>query len=265
MNAFDLDAYLARIGHSGRPRADLETLRGLQFAHLCAVPFENLDIHLGVPISLDIEHLFEKIVSRRRGGYCFEQNTLFLRALRETGFDVTPREARVGSQDAVASPRDHMVIEVAVDGAGYFADAGFGADSSLYPLRIGGPETSEDGRTFRTVDEEGLDVAQRLSEGVWRDLYVVQPGEPSEADYEVANWYTSTHPESGFVLTPTVQLQSLRARRVLRRRTYTRTEGGVETKQRLSDAEIRRVLRDEFRIDLGEDVGRIDFDGRGDH
>ena len=90
-----LDAYLTRIGVARPQKATLSALRELHSAHVSAIPFENLDILLGAGISLDLDHIYAKLVGKRRGGYCFEQNTLFLNILREVGFVATPMEARV--------------------------------------------------------------------------------------------------------------------------------------------------------------------------
>src|SRR5262245_7577953 len=111
----DLESYLARIGYAGRLRPDLTTLRGLHLAHATHVPFENIDIQLGLPIRLDLPSLEDKIVRRRRGGYCFERNTLLLAVLREVGFDVVPCEARVIHGDTPTG-RTHMLLIARIGG-----------------------------------------------------------------------------------------------------------------------------------------------------
>src|SRR5436190_21361273 len=93
--AFELDAYLDRIDYTGGREPSLATLWAIHQRHVYAVPFENLDIHLGRGIRIDLPSLTQKLVHQRRGGYCFEQNTLFAAALREMGFTVTPLTARV--------------------------------------------------------------------------------------------------------------------------------------------------------------------------
>ena len=264
MTRFDMDSYLSRIGYAGPLRADFETLRGIQLSHLRSVPFENLDIHLGVPIELDIPHLFDKIVNRRRGGYCFEQNTLFACVLREIGFTVTAREARVGPADGPTRPRSHMTLEVLAEGGAYNVDVGFGGDAALQPVALDGEGHVEFGREYRLVDQGGCRVLQVRRDAAWSDEYVIQPSEPAAIDFEVANWFTSTHPTSIFVRTPTVQLQRPSGQMVLRRRTYTETKDGVETVRELSDAEIVTLLSDVVGLDLGNDIHRIDFDGQGE-
>ncbi len=110
MSAFDLPAYLARIAYSGRLEPDRATLAGLLAAHMASIHFENIDVLLGRPIRLDVEGLQDKIVRGRRGGYCFEQATLFDAALRTLGFNTTLRTARVTLVLAPdKAPRGHMI------------------------------------------------------------------------------------------------------------------------------------------------------------
>ena len=105
----DVDAYLRRIGYCGSPRPTIGTLRALHVAHLATVPFENLSIHLGEPIVLDVEALFEKIVTRRRGGFCYELNGLFGAMLQALGFDATMLSAVViGASGEFGPEFDHM-------------------------------------------------------------------------------------------------------------------------------------------------------------
>ncbi len=130
-----LDSYLARIGYTTPVRADRETLFGLHRAHLLAIPYENLDIHLGRPLTLDVDEIFDKIVVRRRGGWCYEMNGLFAWALREIGFDVALLAGTVGrDQNGAAAEGNHLLLRVALD-QGYLADVGFG-NGFLEPLPL---------------------------------------------------------------------------------------------------------------------------------
>ena len=125
----DLDAYGRRTGYAGPRRPDFETLRGLHAAHATAIPFENLAIQLGeLPLRLDLEVLQEKLVVRRRGGYCFEQNHLFQAVLRSLGFAVEAFEARVRMGSPTLLPRTHMLLSVALEGRAWLVDVGFGGE-----------------------------------------------------------------------------------------------------------------------------------------
>src|ERR1051325_366706 len=114
----NLDAYLARIGHTGSREASLATLRALHLLHVGAIPFENLDVLLGRGIRMDLESVEQKLVRDRRGGYCFEQNTLFAAVLRALGFKVDAFLARVrwNVPQENRTPLTHMILRVEIDG-----------------------------------------------------------------------------------------------------------------------------------------------------
>jgi N-hydroxyarylamine O-acetyltransferase len=132
---FDIQSYLGRVGCTGVQGTDLAVLQELHAAHVAAIPFENLDVVLGRPILLDMRSLQEKIVRGGRGGYCFEQNTLFAGALRALGFRVLTLEARVRPPGAAQIlPRTHMVLQVDLHGSAWLADVGFGVDGPIYPV-----------------------------------------------------------------------------------------------------------------------------------
>src|SRR5262245_30890771 len=141
--ALDLDAYLARIGYTGDLTPTLKTLRGLHLAHATHIPFENLDILLGRSIELDLASLQSKLVARRRGGYCFEQNTLFAAALETVGFPVTRLGARVLMGTDHIRPRTHMLLGVTADGAEWLADVGFGGEGLIWPILLDQKEPVE--------------------------------------------------------------------------------------------------------------------------
>ena len=141
----DLDAYLARIGYRERLDPTVETLRGLHFAHATQIPFENLDILLGRSIVLDLESLQKKLVERRRGGYCFEQNTLFAAVLESLGFAVTRLAARVRFGATSIRPRSHMLLSVEIDGEPWLADVGFGGEGLLHPVPLDKANTIQQG------------------------------------------------------------------------------------------------------------------------
>jgi len=247
----DLDAYLARIGYDGPCRATDALLAGLHLAHLGAVPFENIDVVSGKSIALDLDALQSKLVGHRRGGYCFEQNTLFSAVLRELGFEVATLEARVRPPGAKqVLPRTHMVLRVDLDGHAYLADVGFGADGPLLPVELDGEISEQHGDRFRVVDEGALRALQVLRADGWQDLYAftLEPALP--IDFEVANHYTSTHPRSPFRMTLTAQLSLPGERRTLRGRTLTVRRGHAETRRQVADGELLPLLRDGFGIEL---------------
>ena len=147
----DLDAYLARIGLRGAPG-----LAEVHRAHATSIPFENLDPHRGVPVSVAVEDIERKLVASRRGGYCFEHNLLLKAALEALGAEVDVYLARVrlGSAPGEIRGRSHVVLRVRENGADWHADVGFGAGGQLDPLPFGpGPEQVQSGWRFRVVED----------------------------------------------------------------------------------------------------------------
>ncbi len=202
----DLDAYLSRIDQRGRREPTLATLRALHFAHAMHIPFENLDILLGRPIRIDLDSLQAKLVAGGRGGYCFEQNTLFAAVLRAIGFDVTLLAARVRFGTTRILPRTHMVLKVEAEGSEWLADVGFGAAGLLLPVRFGdAKEAGQFAWTYRLARSAGVWGLQSLRKNAWADLYAFTLEPQLPVDFEVANHYVSTHPQSRFVRALTVQ------------------------------------------------------------
>src|SRR5207253_7456601 len=179
----DIPAYLQRINYTGPLAPSAETLRLLQVAHLRTVPFENLSIHSGEPIALDDEALFEKIVRRRRGGFCYELNGLFAALLRALGFDVAVLSARVANAEGIFGPDfDHMTLLVTL-AERWLVDVGFG-DSFLEPLKLDEESAQiQDHRAYRIVrEDECLTLMQRLNDDEWRQQYrfILQPYQYSD-------------------------------------------------------------------------------------
>jgi len=194
---FDLDAYLERIGLSGRPK-----LAEVHRSHVAAIPFENLDPHQGIPVSLEEAGLAEKLVSGRRGGYCFEQNLLFAAALEALGAEVEPMLARVrlGAPSDSRRPRSHLLLRVRNADGLWHADVGFGAGTLLEPIPFGpGGSYEQSGWGYRVVPDEAELVLQTRHAGQWMDLYGFVPEPVPRVDIETSNWFTCTHPRSPFV------------------------------------------------------------------
>jgi N-hydroxyarylamine O-acetyltransferase len=192
----DLDAYLERIGLEGRP-----SIAQVHRAHLTSIPFENLDPHQGLPVSLEVADLERKLVNERRGGYCFEQNLLLKAALEATGAEVEMFLARVrlGAEPGVLRPRSHLLLRVRENGASWHADVGF-AQGILEPIPFGpGPTHEQSGWCFRVVEDGPELVLQKLAGNDWVDVYGFLPQAVPLIDVETSNWWTSTHPRSLFV------------------------------------------------------------------
>ena len=257
-----LDAYLQRIDYSGDLRPSAAVLAALHLAHATHIPFENLDVLRGVPIRLDLDSLQGKLVDARRGGYCFEHNLLFSAVLEELGFAVTRLAARVRHRRTDVAPRTHMLLLVHVDGQTWLADVGFGAEGLLLPVPFGAEEESRQfAWTYRVkaspegpaLRDEWALQSKRGEE--WVDMYAFTLEPQQQIDYEVANHYTSTHPESRFVKGLTVQLPTPAARTALRNRELTVDAGGATTSRVMADdEEIRRVLQETFGLPVPGDL-----------
>jgi N-hydroxyarylamine O-acetyltransferase len=246
----DLAAYLRRIGLEAWPTADLAGLKALHFAHATSIPFENLDIQLGLPIHLDLASLQAKLVRRRRGGYCFEHNTLFLAVLRAVGFEAIPCEARVRLGALSLLPRTHMLLIVRLAGAPWLCDVGFGGEGLLHPVPMDGAAHGQFLNSYRVAVEGGLRVLQSFHLGAWEDLYAFAPEARFPIDFEVASHYTSTHPGSRFLTTLTAQLPGPEVRRILRNRAYAELRGDQAEGRELAPEEVIPTLREAFGIEV---------------
>jgi N-hydroxyarylamine O-acetyltransferase len=247
---FDLAAYRARIGYMGPLAPTRADLVGLHQMHATSIPFENLDILLGRPIRLDLASLQAKIVANRRGGYCFEHNTLFAAALESVGFVVTRLAARVRMGATRVAPRTHMLLKVSAEGADYVCDVGFGGESLLGPLPLTpGIETAQYDRVFRLLEDAGLWVLQIRCGESWEDLYAFTMEPQLAVDFEVANHYTATHPGSIFVQHPFVQLTTPEASYLLFDRKLSIRRGAhVESRELDGDDETLAVLDQIFGL-----------------
>jgi N-hydroxyarylamine O-acetyltransferase len=249
----DLPAYLSRIGLGAAPPATVEGLAALHRAHACAIPFENLDILLGRPILLDVPSLERKLVAGRRGGYCFEQNTLFAAVLQRLGFDVTPLAARVRLGGRLDGGRTHMLLAVRVEDHDFLCDVGFGGGGLLEPLPLEpGDEVRQGGWRFRLVAEGDARVLQSAGPGGWRDLYAFTLEPQLPIDAVVANHYTSTHPDSSFTKMAVAQTTSPTGALALRGNVLQTMAPGaeiVETPAPEGDA-LLDVLRERFGLDF---------------
>jgi N-hydroxyarylamine O-acetyltransferase len=250
----DLDAYCHRIGWTGPRAPTLEVLSGLCLRHTSSVPFENLEILLGKPVLLDVPSLFDKIVTQRRGGYCFEQNTFFGAVLSQLGFRVTPMAARMrlGIPPEVPRPRTHMFLRVDLDEGPHVVDVGFGFTPTA-PLRFEpGLEQKLHLDTYRFVRDGGGWTLEILWPGGFTAAYAFTEEAYLPIDYEVASYFTSTHPSSFFVQAPLVMrhLPERGERRILRGREH-ETRRGLETEKHApvqTPEDAVRVLADVFGL-----------------
>jgi N-hydroxyarylamine O-acetyltransferase len=251
MSMLDVDVYFLRIGYRGALTPSYETLRDLHLAHLHTVPFENLDIHFGRPIVLDEDALFDKIVRRRRGGFCYELNGLFSALLRQLGFRVTRLSAGVLADGTFGPEFDHMTLLVELENR-YLADVGFG-ESFWEPLSLDDPnEQVQRGRGFRVTHDGqlGTMLFERTTGGSDGYRFTFEPR--GFAEYEAMCRFHQTSPESPFTQRRVCSKATPTGRITLRDTRLIVTEHGERREEPLSEGEWVRTLEREFGISASE-------------
>lgn len=253
MDRFDLDAYLTRIGWSGDRNRTLATLTSLMRAHMAAIPFENLDVLLGRGVRLDLDSVFAKLVTARRGGYCFEHGVLFHAALERFGYRVRTHAARVVMLVPRAeAARSHMLLTVHLDGAIVIADPGFGGHGPLVPLPlVAGTEFHDGADCHAFVRDEEEWVLHARIDGRMVPLWTSTLEPQFPIDFAVANHYVSTFAESPFVTRLMLRAITPEGRTSVMNRDVTVRRGSEVTKFQLADrAALRALLKSDFGIDL---------------
>jgi arylamine N-acetyltransferase len=258
----DLAGYFKRINYRGAADPTLDVLQELVTAHTTTIPFENLDPLMGVPIDdLSSKALTDKLVHRRRGGYCYEHNGLMGYVLKEIGYRVRRFAGRVVWMREPNSPvpaQSHTLLEVTLPGGQgpYLVDVGFGGQTPTSPIRL------ETGNVQQTTHEpyrlehwrDGL-ILQALIRGEWQSLYQFATRTAPQIDLQVGSWFVSTHPSSHFVTGLTAALVTADERWNLSGRNLAIHRRGGTEKIKLDDAAaVIDILTDRFGIDTA-DVG----------
>jgi len=252
----DLAAYLRRIGFAGTPAPTRACLERLIELHASALPFENIEVLARRVPRLDLDGLQAKMVRRRRGGYCFEQNTLFRNVLRAVGFEVRAMEARIrsGVPADVVTARTHLATRVTLDCADHLVDVGCGILAPMAPLALASRAEQPAGTgLYRLVDADGDLLLQQRELAGWKDCYQLQPGVPHPIDCEMGNWFVATWPESflGANLLVGRAIEGGRLRLFNRRLSAFRPEiAAPEERDLQTRAEFADVLADGFRLDI---------------
>lgn len=268
----DLDpaAYLTRIGYDGPTSPTEETLHALVAAHGRTIPFENLDPVLGVPVDeLGPVVLEDKLVARRRGGYCYEHNGLFGFVLDALGFGVeriTGRVVWMREPDAPLPAKTHQVLSVTVPGDDqpFLVDVGFGGQTLSSPIRlVAGPIQQTRHEPYRIVEDGAQLMLCAQVRETWQSLYVFTTQPRPRIDLEVGSWYVSTHPSSIFVTGLTAALVTDDARYNLRGRNLAIHRANGSEKIRFDTAaQVLDVLAGTFGIDIDDLGGRSVVEAR---
>lgn len=254
-----LRRYFTRIGHLDEVAPTSATLAALHEAHLRAIPFENLEIHLGQPMCIEPDELFRDLVDRRRGGYCFQMNELFAQVLTALGFGVERFAARVWFGNPVAvPPRSHQCLRVTDrDGERWLCDVGFGGASPLRPIpwQFDAPVDQGLAHYLLTRSErQGLLVRTRIVGTDWQDMISFTEDDQHPVDFRYANFAISTMPDSRFVTSRITSLVKGDARLNFQDGALRRITATSVTVETLSAEQEQRLLRDEFGLDLPTDL-----------
>jgi len=258
--------YLARLGYKGAPETSPECLRALHKSHLLAVPFENLDIHIGRPIVLEEERLLEKIVEQRRGGFCYELNGAFAWLLRSFGFEVELLSAAVARPDGSFDPPfDHLALAVRLQ-EWWLCDVGFG-DSFIEPIRLETGASTQRNIDYRVVetsdftdlfgDEDTRLLERRKENGPWEAQYVFSLRPRVLSDFSAMCQYHQTSPESIFTQKRSCSMATEEGRVTVTGNRLIQTDGDTRTERELKDSiEYQQVLSKLFGVSL--DLTSID-------
>ncbi|RAV18214.1 arylamine N-acetyltransferase [Mycolicibacterium sp. GF69] len=265
----DLTAYLTRIGHAGSTQPTLDTLAGLVAAHNRAIPFENLDPLMGIPVvDLSAGALARKLVHRRRGGYCYEQSGLMGYVLEQLGYGVQRLAGRVvwmhQSSAVPAQTHEALAVRVPGDDGTWLVDVGFGGQTLSSPIRLeAGPVQSTRHEPYRLRDYDEGYVLEAQIRNEWQPLYTFGTRPVPQIDLRVGSWYVSTFPESGFVTGLSVALVTDDARWNLRGRNLAiHGRGGTERIRLETAADVLNTLSERFGIDVGDLGDHRDIEAR---
>lgn len=258
-----VQGYLDRIGFSRPLDGSCETLAALHWAHVHSVPYENLDILAGKYLSLEIPDVYDKVVVRRRGGYCFELNGLFAWLLRELGYKVTEYYGRYLDGEPLEMPmRRHRIARIDLDGKVYICDVGVGVCAPRHPLLfVVGEEQKQGNELYRIVTHPTLGyVVEFVHKGKWERLYSFTEDPQYPIDFEMPNHWCLTHPDAIFKNMTMVfirtsegrntiaDIQDTTGKKVQEFRRF--TSKGVETFIPGTGEEYREALRSHFGINL---------------
>jgi N-hydroxyarylamine O-acetyltransferase len=258
--AINLQNYFARIGYEGPQAATLEVLQAIHRLHPAAIPFENLNPLTRRPVKLDLESVESKLVTERRGGYCFEQNALFANVLMQLGFKVTPLLGRVlwGRESDAIPPRTHMVLRIDIGADAWIADVGFGSVTLTAPLRlIPGLAQQTPLGTFRLADasRDALCLEAQAHDESWASVYRFDLQPVEWIDYETSNWYTSTSPDSIF-LSNLIVCRVLPESRITLFNDQLNDRAGngqiISERQLVSPDDLAACLRERFGLYIGD-------------
>ncbi|MFK7800509.1 MAG: arylamine N-acetyltransferase [Anaerolineae bacterium] len=257
----DVQTYLARIKYAGATEPTSANLKNIHEAHMLAVPFENLDIHLNRPIILDEERIFNKIVLNNRGGFCYEMNRIQAWLLDQLGFDVKMLSSRsMNAEGVLGIEYDHLMLLVRCpadphpgSSIPWLADVGWG-DGFLYPKRLDQLNIEQaDGSRAHIIKDVGdgfFVLVQQGYDGVWKNQYHFNLQPHAYSEYESACQHHQTSPESHFPKKRVCTLATKTGRITVTEGRFIETINGVKTNTSIKNSEFESVLANRFGIAL---------------
>ena len=265
----DMSSYFDRVGYHGPVKPTLDTVRALVAAHNRSIPFENLDPLMGIPVAdLSAAALTDKLLHRRRGGYCYEHNGLMGYVLDALGFGVERLAGRVvwRNPDGPLPAQTHHVLSVTVPGVDgpLLVDVGFGGQTLTSPIRLdAGPVQETRHEPYRIRERGNAYQLEAEIRGEWQPLYTFTTHPQPRIDLEVGSWYVSTYPKSFFVTGLTAALVTDDARWNMRGRNLAIHRAGTTEQIRLDTAaDVLDTLTDRFGIDVTDLGDRADVEAR---
>lgn len=248
-----LKSYLERIGLSEAVSGDLETLKKLAQAHPKHITFENIDSFTGIVPSIDTTDIFHKLITEKRGGYCYEQNSLFKEVLQSLGFNMKMHLARVlwSSKDGAETARTHMLLTTDIEDKKYLVDVGFGSMTLTAPIVFNSEQETPNG-LFRLISLDDNFYRLDVFKNEWLPIYKFTLEEVQLSDLDMANWYVATGPSSIFNKFLMITRVDENARYALFNKEFNirDNEGGKKSSEIASEEELQSVLINYFKLDL---------------
>lgn len=256
------DRYLDALGLQ-QQAPTLGLLQEITRRHVARFAFCSVGPRLGDPLPLDLLSLYQRIVERRRGGYCFEQNGLLFEVLAELGYDVRLALARVIHNRDVHPGLTHRISLVQLDGRELVVDVGFGPQGPRHPVPLIADPSPQRDRVYRVAEgRPGEHHLQLAKDGGWYSLYRFELARYGQADCELGHFWSHRHPEANFVRNLVVSVIRDDEVHALRNREYTITSADGERTRLLRDAqELHALLAGAFNVCVGEDEAQRLFDG----
>lgn len=250
---FNVDDYLKRINYNGSLDVSLETLNLIHKCHLYNIPFENLDVINNTPIILTHEHLFEKIVTNKRGGFCYELNGLFYYLLQALGFYVTRIAVRVFNDDGIPGQNfGHLALIVKLQND-YLVDVGFG-DNFILPLQITNDIIQKDETGYYCIQQYDQKhyILKRSTDKISFDKkYTFTTSARKFEEFTEACHYTSNSPKSHFTQKKIVSLPTKYGRLTLNNEKFIETINGNQKETTINnDKEFLTFLKEKFHINF---------------